>query len=66
MDNGIYNAIWQYDNLMGFEKGKSYVIKITKKKNSSYKIIDLENDLCINCSSEKSIKRYFKNIKKND
>lgn len=51
---------------MGFEKGKKYTFKLDKKENECYNITELSNDLFIQCASESSIERYFKNIHKED
>ncbi len=66
MDNGIYIGIWNTKPLMGFEKGKKYTFKLDKKENECYNITELSNDLFIQCASESSIERYFKNIHKED
>ena len=61
--NGIYLGKYVGVNgLMGFEKGKTYALKISKDDNEPYKIIDLKEDLYLELSSEISVRRYFDNL----
>ena len=67
MDNGIYNGTYNYiDGLMGFKKGQYYTFQLIHPKNECYQLQVLNEDLYVTLASEISIKRYFKNIKKED
>lgn len=61
--NGIYLGKYiGIDGLMGFKKGKTYALKISKNDNEPYKIIDLQDDLYLELSSEISVRNYFKDL----
>lgn len=61
--NGIYIGKYIGKNgLMGFEKNKSYALKIEKNDNECYKITELQDDLYLELSSEISIRNYFKDL----
>ena len=65
--NGIYIGKYIGKNgLMGFEKNKTYALKIDKQDNECYKITELQDNLYIELSSEISIRRYFKNLTMED
>lgn len=67
MDSGIYNGEYNYkDGLMGFKVGNLYTFQLTHPKNECYQLQVLNEDIYITLASEISIKRYFKNIKKED
>lgn len=58
--NGIYIGKYIGKNgLMGFKKNKTYAVKIEKGENTCYRITELQDDLCIELSSEVSVMRYF-------
>lgn len=61
--NGIYLGKYVgVNNLMGFEKNKTYALKIEKNDNECYKITDLQDDLYLELSSEISVRKYFDNL----
>ena len=65
--NGIYIGKYIGKNgLMGFEKNKTYALKIDKQDDECYKITELQDDLYIELSSEISIRKYFKNLNMED
>lgn len=67
MEDEIYNGQYNYINgLMGFKKGQQYTFQLIHPKNECYQLKALNEDLYITLASEISIKRYFKNIKKED
>jgi hypothetical protein len=67
MELGTYKTIYQLNKeVMGFKKGKEYLISINKEKNACYEIHELNEDLYMMCASEISIKRYFKILEKID
>ena len=58
--NGIYIGKYIGQNgIMGFQKGKTYALKIEKNDNECYKITELQDDLYIELSSEISVRKYF-------
>ena len=63
MDLGNYVGTYMGNNLLGFEKGKTYNIEIDKKPNYPYEIFE-ESGLYLILSSEISIRSYFKNLTK--
>ena len=63
VDLGNYIGTYNGRNMLGFEKGKTYNIEIDKKPNYPYEIYE-ESGLYLVLSSEISINKYFKNLKK--
>lgn len=62
--NDIYVGKYVGKNgIGGFEKGKTYAIKIYKPDNECYRITELQDDLYLELSSEISIRKYFDNLK---
>lgn len=62
--NGIYIGKYIGQNgLMGFQKNKTYALKIDKQDDQCYKIIELQDDLYLELSSEISIRKYFDKLK---
>ena len=63
LDLGNYVGTYVGNNLLGFEKGKTYNIEIDKKPNQPYDIYE-QSGLYMVLSSEISINQYFKNLQK--
>ena len=58
MELGTYTATYiGKDKVCGFNTNKTYLIKIKKKSNNPYEVIELENDLYILYSSEISLRQ---------
>ena len=60
--NGIYEGVFDKNDMMGFQNGKRYSVSIIKPPNSAYLVTDLIDDFQLTLSSEKSLYAYFKGL----